>query len=149
MLIIDRHNIQEQDFIIRSDWEEGGRMQLRNLDAVSCDVLVIGGGGASLRAALEASEMGAHVMIASKTRVGYTNNTYISGGIIAVPGIVEGQDTRDSYLKDTVTSGRFLNDQKLVALLADEAKAQVAFLEDHGASFTRKDGALAIQHVWP
>jgi len=45
-------------------------------------------------------------------KVGHTNNTYIAGGITAVPGLAEGQDNTDIYLKDTISSGRFLNNQK-------------------------------------
>ena len=51
-----------------------------NLHTQSCDVLVIGGGGAGLRSAIEAREMGADVLVVSKSRVGYGSNTYISKG---------------------------------------------------------------------
>jgi succinate dehydrogenase/fumarate reductase flavoprotein subunit len=122
-------------------------MQLKDLNNISCDVLIIGGGGASLWAALEAKEMGADVLLASKVKVGHTNNTYIAGGLIAVAGLGGGQDNTDLYLKDTVSSGRFLNNQKLVALMADEAKAQIPLMEDRGVSFARDKEGLQIQRV--
>ena len=60
-------------------------MKLSKLDVVSCDVLVIGGGGAGLRAAIEAREKGADVLLVSKARAGYANNTIISKATFAVP----------------------------------------------------------------
>jgi len=50
---------------------------------ISCDVLIIGGGGAGIRAAIAAREKGADVFIASKSRIGYGNNTFISKGVFA------------------------------------------------------------------
>ncbi|UCF55820.1 MAG: FAD-binding protein [Deltaproteobacteria bacterium] len=50
-------------------------MRFKDSHRVSCDVLVIGGGGTGLRAAIEAREMGADVLVVSKSRVGYGNNT--------------------------------------------------------------------------
>jgi succinate dehydrogenase/fumarate reductase flavoprotein subunit len=120
-------------------------MQLKNLNTVSCDVLVIGGGGASLWAALEAREMGADVAIASKVKVGHTNNTYISGGIIATAGLAGGQDNTDLYLKDTIAAGRFLNNQKIVALVAEETKAQLPLMEARGVDFARDEKGLQVQ----
>jgi hypothetical protein len=61
----------------------GIAMQLRDLNTVSCGVLIICGGGASLWAALEAKEMGVDVLIAFKAKVDHTNNTYIADGFVA------------------------------------------------------------------
>ncbi len=122
-------------------------MQLKDLNNVSCDVLIIGGGGASLWAALEAKEMGADVLIASKVKMGFTNNTYIAGGLIAVAGQAGGQDNTGLFLKDTVIGGRFLNNQNLVALVADEAKAQISSMEDRGVNFARDEEGLQIQLI--
>jgi succinate dehydrogenase/fumarate reductase flavoprotein subunit len=58
-------------------------MQLNPEDIRSCDVLVVGGGGAGLRAAIAAKEAGARVLMASKSKIGQLSNTYISKGIIA------------------------------------------------------------------
>ena len=120
---------------------------LENTTELSCDVLVIGGGGASLRAAVEAQERGAQVLVVSKARVGRTSNTYISGGVIAVAGLTGYGDSIHTYLKDTVTSGRFLNDQKLVNRMAEEARDQVPFLEEHGTDFARQGSSLSVNQL--
>lgn len=122
-------------------------MRFENVETISCDVLVIGGGGASLRAAIKAREMGADVIIASKSRVGYGNNTYIAAGNMAASGLGDEKDNHEVHLKDTVTGGRFLNDQKLVDLMARNAGAQVRFLERCGVDFVKKDGMLSLRHT--
>ena len=75
----------------------------KELETVFCDVLIVGGGGAALRAALEARELGAEVVVASKARVGHSNNTYIAGGLIAAAGIVGGEDNTE-WLKNIIVS---------------------------------------------
>ena len=114
-------------------------MKFNDYDSVSCDILLIGGGGASLRAAIEAKEMGADVLVVSKSRIGYGNNTYISMGIFAATGWGDTRDDHSVHLKDTVIGGRFLNDQRLLAVTAREAGAQVSFLERCGVEFLKKD----------
>jgi len=123
-------------------------MKLKDLNTVSCDILIIGGGGASLRAAVEAREIGADVMIASKARIGYVNNTFIAGSNIATSGLSEIPDDLDTHLRDTILSGRFLNNQNLATLVVENGREQITFLEKHGVQFARKDGNLRINH-WP
>ena len=123
-------------------------MLLNKLNDVSCDVLVIGGGGAGLRAAIEAREMGADVLVVSKYRVGYGNNTIISMATFAAVG--ESSDPRDKaevHLRDTVIGGRFLTDQRLAMTVAQGAGRQIAFLEKCGARFLRKGGRLKAIHA--
>jgi succinate dehydrogenase/fumarate reductase flavoprotein subunit len=122
-------------------------MRIKDLNTVSCDVLIIGGGGASLWAALEAKKTGADVLIASKAKVGHASNTYIAGGLIAVPDLPGLQDNTDLFMKDTIISGRFLNDQKLVAMMADRTKVQIPVMEDCGVNFARDEGGLHVRHV--
>lgn len=105
----------------------------------SCDVLVIGGGGAGLRSAIEARENGAQVIVVSKTKVGYGNNTIMSKAILTSPGWGDSGDTPQVYLQDTVTGGRYVNDQKLVNVMAGEAGKQPSILEKYGARFSKKD----------
>lgn len=119
-------------------------MKLNDFDKVSCDVLIIGGGGASLRAAIEAKEMGADVLVVSKSRIGYGNNTYISMGIFAATGWGDTRDDHAVHLKDTVIGGRFLNDQRLLSVMAQEAGAQVSFLERCGVKFIKKGERLRL-----
>lgn len=114
-------------------------MGLVNYKRFSCDVLIIGGGGAGLRSAIEARENGASVIVVSKAKVGYGNNTIMSKAILASPGWGDSADNTDVYLRDTVIGGRFINDQKLVHALAAEAGQQPSVLEKYGASFSKTD----------
>jgi succinate dehydrogenase/fumarate reductase flavoprotein subunit len=75
-------------------------MKLQDMKTVICNVLIVGGGGAGLRAAIEAKEMGADVLIASKTRVGYGNNTFISKAAFAATGWGDPEDSHSLHLKD-------------------------------------------------
>ena len=113
--------------------------RVNDVNRSECDVLVIGGGGAGLRAAIEAREHGADVLVVSKVRVGYGNNTYISKATIAAPGQGSTADDQDVLVEDTVVGGRFLNDQKLVGLMARKAGAQISFLEKCGVSFSKEE----------
>ncbi len=122
-------------------------MKSHSDEPTSCDVLIIGGGGASLRAGIEAKELGADVAIVSKSRIGYGNNTIISAGIFAATGWGTSEDGTDVHMKDTVFGGCFLNDQKLVSIAAEEATAQVPFLEKCGVVYSRKEGVLRLGHT--
>ena len=122
-------------------------MKFNGTNRVSCDVLVIGGGGAGLRAAIEARHGGADVLLVSKGRVGYANNTYIAKAIIAASGWGDPRDGSQVHLEDTVKAGRFLNDSELVSIMARGAKDQIAFLEKCGVAFAKKDGRFQVEHI--
>jgi succinate dehydrogenase/fumarate reductase flavoprotein subunit len=123
-------------------------MGLKDLDTVSCDVLVIGGGGSGLRAAIEAKERGVDVVVVSKSRVGYGNNTYISKGTFAAAaGWGDSRDNPDVHLRDSIIGGRFINNQRLLKAMTREAEAQIGFLEKCGVRFLRHDGKIAIKHT--
>jgi fumarate reductase (CoM/CoB) subunit A len=123
-------------------------MELRQLNSISCDVLVIGGGGTGLRAAIEAREMGADVIVVSKYRAGYGNNTMISMGTFAAAnGWADARDNPEVLVKDTVIGGRFINDQKLVLTVAKESGAQMAFLEKCGVRFLTHEGSIRAIHA--
>jgi len=121
--------------------------RLQERDSKTCDVLVIGGGGAGLRAAITARQQGAEVLVASKSRVGYTNNTYISLSAFAATGLGEKEDTDQVHLRDTVISGRYVNDQKLAAEVTRLAADQVAFLQECGVRFAEREGRLRIDRA--
>lgn len=123
-------------------------MKLKPPQTLETDVLIIGGGGAGLRAAIEARKYNVDVLIVSKSRVGYGNNTAISGaGFAAATGIREPQDTPEVYLKDTIVAGRFLNNQRLVEVLAEGSSQQVYDLVRFGARFRRRNGGFLIVPV--
>ena len=110
-------------------------------------MLVIGGGGAGLRAAVEAREKGADVILASKSRVGYANNTYLAKSSIASTGWGDDGDNLDVHLEDTVAGGRFINDRKLVSLMTKGAKAQIVFLQKCGVRFSKDGDHLNVGYV--
>jgi succinate dehydrogenase/fumarate reductase flavoprotein subunit len=122
-------------------------MKLGQLDVVTCDVLIIGGGGAGLKAAIAARETGADVVLVSKAHAGYANNTMLSKATFAAPsGWSNPQDNPEVFLKDAVAGGRFINDKALLSAIAKEAGLQVPFLEKCGVKFLESKGQpLAIQ----
>lgn len=121
---------------------------MKALDAVSCDVLVIGGGGSGLRAAIEAKERGVDVVVVSKSRVGYGNNTYISKGTFAAAaGWGDSRDNPDVHLRDSVIGGRFINDQELLKLVTQGAVSQIEFLQRCGVKFYERAGRIGVVHT--
>jgi succinate dehydrogenase/fumarate reductase flavoprotein subunit len=118
---------------------------VRNFDRVSCDVLIIGGGGAGLRAAIQARQKGVAVTVASKSRVGYGNNTYISKGTFAAAtGWRDPRDNPDVHMRDSVIGGRFINDRRLLNLVTDEAVGQIEFLQRCGVRFYERGGRIGV-----
>lgn len=112
------------------------------------DVLVIGGGGGGLRAAIEAGKHGMKVILVSKSRVGYKNNTAIAGGGLAVAaGWGNSKDSPQTHFKDTVVAGCYLNDRKLVETLVTRCEQQVYDLVKFGVSFQKKDSDFAVHFI--
>ena len=123
-------------------------MALEKLNIVPCDVLVIGGGGSALRAAIAAKERGVDVVVVSKSRVGYGNNTFISKGTFAAAaGWRDSRDNPDVHLRDSVIGGRFINDQKLLKLVTQEAVSQIEFLKKCGVKFYERGGRIGVVHT--
>jgi succinate dehydrogenase / fumarate reductase flavoprotein subunit len=91
-------------------------MFLHERQAINTDVLVIGGGGAGLRAAIAAAQKGAKVLLASYSRAGYSNNTAIAAGYMCV--VTNSDDSIQAYIRDVLSAGCFINNRKLVELLA-------------------------------
>ena len=92
-------------------------------------VLIIGGGCAALRAALEAAKSGAEVALISKGLVGFANCTYHSGGVLNAP---KDERSREAHFKLTLRVGRGLNDRALVRKLVEDAYGRVAELRALG-----------------
>ena len=114
-------------------------------ETISTDVLIIGGGGAGLRAAIEARDLGADVTMVVKGKFGNSGCT-LNVGTSAVVGL-NGQngDTNMSSMCDLVSFGGFLADQKLAKILVDETMDRVQELVDWGADFQREDdGSIAL-----
>ena len=122
-------------------------MKLKNEKMLYCDVLVIGGGGAGLRSAIAARLRGADILLVSKSRIGYSTNTFISKAAIAATGWGISEDRDVVHLADTITGGRFLNDQAMVAKVAEQAYSEIAFLMECGVRFGMEKGKPDVVHT--
>jgi succinate dehydrogenase / fumarate reductase, flavoprotein subunit len=109
----------------------------------TCDVLIIGGGSAGLRAAIEAYDVGANVTIISKSEKGDPHTTLTRGGINAALGTMDPEDNWVIHAADTLREGEFLADYERVEILCKNAPDAINELVNWGARFHReKDGRL-------
>jgi succinate dehydrogenase / fumarate reductase, flavoprotein subunit len=109
----------------------------------SCDVLIIGGGSAGLRAAIEAHDAGSQVLIVSKSRRGDPHTVLARGGINAALGTMDPQDNWMIHASDTLREGLFIGDYDKVEVLCKSAPDAVTELVNWGARFHREpDGRL-------
>ena len=107
------------------------------------DVLVIGAGGAGLRAAIEASAGGVRVGLVCKSLLGKAHTVMAEGGIAAALGTVNSSDSWKVHFADTMRGGQYVNNWKMAELHAKEAPACVQELEAWGAVFDRtRDGRI-------
>jgi succinate dehydrogenase / fumarate reductase flavoprotein subunit len=107
------------------------------------DVLVIGAGGAGLRAAIEASAAGVKVGLVCKSLLGKAHTVMAEGGMAAAMGNVDDRDNWRVHFSDTMRGGQYVNNWRMAELHAKEAPARVRELEAWGAVFDRtKDGKI-------
>ena len=107
------------------------------------DVLVIGAGGAGLRAAIEAQAAGANVGLVCKSLLGKAHTVMAEGGVAAALGHVAPSDTWQVHFRDTMVGGKLLNNPRMAELHAKEAPDRVRELELWGAVFDRtRDGRI-------
>ncbi|WP_034088666.1 fumarate reductase/succinate dehydrogenase flavoprotein subunit [Streptacidiphilus albus] len=110
----------------------------------SYDVVVVGAGGAGLRAAIEAREQGLRTAIICKSLFGKAHTVMAEGGIAASMGNVNDQDNWQTHFRDTMRGGKFLNHWRMAELHAQEAPDRVWELETWGALFDRtEDGRIS------
>ncbi|MFN2555296.1 MAG: FAD-dependent oxidoreductase, partial [Nitriliruptorales bacterium] len=102
-----------------------------------CNVLVIGAGAAGLRAAIAAHQAGTEVVVLAKRTRRDAHTTLASGGMNAVLGTRDHQDSWQQHFADTVREGYFLGDPRAVEIVTREAPAAVRELAEWGAPFTR------------
>ena len=108
------------------------------------DVLIIGAGGAGLRAAIAAREAGMRTAIICKSLFGKAHTVMAEGGIAASMGNVNSKDNWQVHFRDTMRGGKFLNNWRMAELHAKEAPERVWELETYGALFDRtKDGRIS------
>ncbi|MDE2179447.1 MAG: fumarate reductase/succinate dehydrogenase flavoprotein subunit [candidate division NC10 bacterium] len=109
------------------------------------DVLIIGAGGAGLRAAIEARSLGASVGLISKSLLGKAHTVMAEGGIAAALGNVYPEDNWQVHFRDTMRGGKMLNNWRMAELHAQEAPERVLELERWGAVFDRTRDGLILQ----
>src|SRR6476661_2638610 len=108
------------------------------------DVIVIGAGGAGLRAAIEAKAMGVGTALICKSLLGKAHTVMAEGGIAAAMGNVWKEDNWQVHFRDTMRGGKMLNNWRMAQLHAMEAPDRVLELEEWGALFDRtKDGLIS------
>jgi succinate dehydrogenase / fumarate reductase flavoprotein subunit len=118
------------------------------------DVVVVGAGGAGLRAAIESSAGGAKTALVCKSLLGKAHTVMAEGGVAAALANVENRDSWQVHFRDTMRGGKFLNQWRMAQLHAQEAPARVRELEEWGAVFDRtKDGRILQRnfggHTYP
>ncbi|MFF6810235.1 fumarate reductase/succinate dehydrogenase flavoprotein subunit [Streptomyces sp. NPDC012403] len=114
------------------------------VDRQEWDVVVVGAGGAGLRAAIEARERGARTAVICKSLFGKAHTVMAEGGIAAAMGNANPGDNWQVHFRDTMRGGKFLNQWRMAELHAQEAPQRVWELETWGALFDRtKDGRIS------
>ena len=109
------------------------------------DVLVIGAGGAGLRAAIEASAAGVSVGVVSKSLLGKAHTVMAEGGIAAALANVDERDNWKVHFSDTMRGGQYVNNWRMAELHAKEAPDRVRELEAWGALFDRTPDGRILQ----
>ncbi len=111
----------------------------------SHDVVIIGAGGAGLRAAIEARSLGASVAVVCKSLFGKAHTVMAEGGMAAAMGNVWKEDNWRVHFRDTMRGGKMLNNYRMAELHAKEAPDRVYELEEWGALFDRTKDGLILQ----
>jgi len=112
------------------------------------DVLIIGAGGAGLRAAIEALGHGASVAVVCKSLLGKAHTVMAEGGIAAAMANVDAADDWRTHFRDTMRGGKFLNNWRMAQIHAQEAPDRVRELEQWGALFDRTSSGDILQRAF-
>ncbi len=112
------------------------------------DVLIIGAGGAGLRAAIEALSQGATVGVVCKSLLGKAHTVMAEGGIAAAMANLDSADDWRTHFRDTMRGGKFVNNWRMAQLHAQEAPERVRELEQWGALFDRTEDGQILQRAF-
>ncbi len=121
---------------------------IEKYEAHSYDVIVIGAGGAGLRAAIEASARGASVGLVCKSLLGKAHTVMAEGGIAAALANVDQQDDWKTHFRDTMLGGKMLNNWRMAQIHAQEAPDRVNELQEWGALFDRTNDGKILQRAF-
>lgn len=116
-----------------------------NFETHIFDVLVIGAGGAGLRAAIEASAQGVSVGLVTKSLLGKAHTVMAEGGMAAALGNVDSADGWETHYKDTIRGGKTMSNWRMAKIHAQEAPERVKELEKWGAVFDRTPDGRILQ----
>src|SRR5437763_8494296 len=114
-------------------------------ETIEHDVLVIGAGGAGLRAVISAAQAGLNVGVVCKSLLGKAHTVMAEGGIAGALANLDKKDSWQVHFMDTMKGGQFLNNWRTVEILAKEAPERVLELEQYGAVFDRTPDGLIMQ----
>ena len=112
------------------------------------DVLIIGAGGAGLRAAIEALGQGARVAVVSKSLLGKAHTVMAEGGIAAAMANVDRADSWKTHFRDTMRGGKMINNWRMAELHAQESPDRIRELEQWGALFDRTADGNILQRAF-
>jgi len=118
---------------------------MADLERHSFDVVVVGAGGAGLRAAIEAAAQGARTAIVCKSLLGKAHTVMAEGGIAAAMGNVYPEDSWQIHFRDTMRGGKMLSNWRMAQIHAQEAPERVLELEEWGALFDRTPDGRILQ----
>ena len=119
-----------------------------NFETHEHDVLIIGAGGAGLRASIEALAHGATVGVVCKSLLGKAHTVMAEGGIAAAMANVDRADDWRTHFRDTMKGGKFLNNWRMAQMHAQEAPERVTELEQWGALFDRTGDGEILQRAF-
>jgi succinate dehydrogenase / fumarate reductase, flavoprotein subunit len=119
-----------------------------NYETREHDVLIIGAGGAGLRASLEALAQGASVGVVCKSLLGKAHTVMAEGGIAAAMANVDAADSWKTHFRDTMRGGKMLNNWRMAQLHAKESPDRVRELEQWGALFDRTEKGEILQRAF-
>jgi len=119
-----------------------------NYETREHDVLIIGAGGAGLRASLEALAQGSSVGVVCKSLLGKAHTVMAEGGIAAAMANVDAADNWKTHFRDTMRGGKFLNNWRMAQLHAQESPDRVRELEQWGALFDRTENGDILQRAF-
>ena len=120
-------------------------LDIADIQSVEHDVIIIGAGGAGLRAAIECSKRGLSTGLICKSLLGKAHTVMAEGGVAAALGNVDNRDHWKVHFRDTMRGGKFLNVWRMAELHAKQAPDRVRELEEWGAVFDRTNKGLINQ----